>query len=588
MKGVFVSDTHKIIYIFIPKCACTTLKSVICNMEPKIKLKLTGREKSRQVEGIYGKYVKNMSDQELLKKHQKGYIIFTFIRDPIARIKSLYKEKVVGYLFPPFKSMGITKGMSFNQFVKKISNIPDHRSNNHFRSQHTFLVNNKTKQLLPFVQVGFVENFDEDLKRILKHKYKDEFKNLHFRKTKSKEVIIDESSLKMLKNRYKRDLDIINEYKIINNSIQTKLLNIENENENKFPEKKEYNSTIKNLLEKENKIHQEINNVPTTPNHNILSKKILKKMEMRSMRKNLQKEKEKKINKSENASRTFISKKLHLEKKRAIIDPKLLELLTKRCKIYISQDDWTKKSGKDTIILTFSDKKYKKIAEKWCNCVKDLGINNYVVAACDMETVTYLSARGFNASLVPKGNCRNFWNYRMTVIKYLINQGMNIIHSDADAFWYKDPRQEYFQTNADCIVSQGTFLPMHAYHKWRFVMCCGLMYFKCSAQGKMIVSKTFRHMNRSNDDQVSLNTVLINSTWDWKKDNLETFIFRNKKIKTPSKKVLSGYNKEFKAHIEILPHRLFQRVKFSQKDAYVCHHIEGKKNIHKKIRNKKT
>jgi hypothetical protein len=102
--------------------------------------------------------------------------------------------------------------MPFKKFVEKIAKVPDKNANSHFRSQYTFLTGPNNK-LIPFLQIGLVENLKNDLKKILKDKYDNTFENLHYRKTTSRNVVVDDETKIILQNRYKEDILLYNFFK---------------------------------------------------------------------------------------------------------------------------------------------------------------------------------------------------------------------------------------------------------------------------------------------------------------------------------------------------------------------------------------
>ena len=91
------------------------------------------------------------------------YGAYPSVRNPLARLYSCYRDKVVNAetrrshcTLTPY---GINFGMSFDEFVYRVAEIPDPKANDHFRSLHTFL----TYKGHSFVDyVGKLENFNEE------------------------------------------------------------------------------------------------------------------------------------------------------------------------------------------------------------------------------------------------------------------------------------------------------------------------------------------------------------------------------------------------------------------------------------------
>lgn len=75
------------------------------------------------------------------------YFRFAFVRNPLDRLLSCYSQKIVLYARqtgPPHQfwryGSRFHAAMSFAEFVQEVAKIPDALSDEHFRSQHTFLV----------------------------------------------------------------------------------------------------------------------------------------------------------------------------------------------------------------------------------------------------------------------------------------------------------------------------------------------------------------------------------------------------------------------------------------------------------------
>ena len=95
---------------------------------------------------------------------------FGFVRNPLDRLYSCYKQKIVLYartynqpiLFWRYGNK-FHKDMSFEEFVMTVSKIPDWYADIHFRSQHTFFYR-KNQLLVDFL--GHFENLKHDWQEI--------------------------------------------------------------------------------------------------------------------------------------------------------------------------------------------------------------------------------------------------------------------------------------------------------------------------------------------------------------------------------------------------------------------------------------
>lgn len=115
--------------------------------------------------------------------------VFSFVRNPFKRILSCYFDKIrkkttyKGFL--RYKNQ-FYREMSFEEFVKKISDIPDSDADQHFRSQSQFLMG-KNQQLIPHY-TGKLEQFEEDFRKIAKRLDCKTLQLKHINKSKAKKI----------------------------------------------------------------------------------------------------------------------------------------------------------------------------------------------------------------------------------------------------------------------------------------------------------------------------------------------------------------------------------------------------------------
>ena len=167
----FVFDDRRIVYISIPKVACTSIKLAIEGGRAEIKSSDEGAM------SIHKKLTSRCAHS--LNRHTAGYFVFAFVRNPFDRLVSCYEDKVrkpVQHNGQYFFSSDYNKvflkkllgaafhaDMSFDEFVRLVARIPDIIADGHFKSQYSSLYRNGRR--VPHF-VGKFENLIDDWQRL--------------------------------------------------------------------------------------------------------------------------------------------------------------------------------------------------------------------------------------------------------------------------------------------------------------------------------------------------------------------------------------------------------------------------------------
>jgi hypothetical protein len=228
-----------------------------------------------------------------------------------------------------------------------------------------------------------------------------------------------------------------------------------------------------------------------------------------------------------------------------------------------------------TVIVTFSNFKYLPILENWRVAMGRLGIDKLLVVALDQPTYDHLRGQGVPCHLSPcADDLSALWPRRVALFRHILRRGYNLIHSDVDAVWLKDPRAEHFLgSDADIVFSQATQWPTDCYAHWRFTLCCGLFFLRATDAVQDFMGQWVEHVADTRDDQVSFNQLLLAQSITW--DIAEPY-----SVPTPfgvditcSRRTIRGQAGALK--VDVLPQHLFQRVHFPGEDAYVKHCLSG-------------
>lgn len=158
-------ESLRLVYIPVPKVASSGIRQLL---------------RARQRDEILGVNGDSLVDERALKRQLEeqlkvslrpaqvqrmgsDYYRFSFVRNPLTRLYSCYRDKVVNAqqrrdrcTLSPYR---IHFGMSFEDFIERVAEIPDKYSDQHFRSQSALLVH-RGELLVDYW--GKLERFAED------------------------------------------------------------------------------------------------------------------------------------------------------------------------------------------------------------------------------------------------------------------------------------------------------------------------------------------------------------------------------------------------------------------------------------------
>ncbi|KAJ9511474.1 hypothetical protein QJQ45_029860 [Haematococcus lacustris] len=95
----------------------------------------------------------------------------------------------------------------------------------------------------------------------------------------------------------------------------------------------------------------------------------------------------------------------------------------------------------NTIILTVSDWRiFQNFGVNWMKHLKRLGVENYLVGATDKKTAAFLGSQLLLQAL--RYGSEHYvaatWR-KVTVVQQIVGWGFNVLHSDVDVVWFRDP-----------------------------------------------------------------------------------------------------------------------------------------------------
>lgn len=135
--GHLIAPNQKLFYVRIPKAASTSLSQVMLELvNPALKnLSLN----STQLNFLADAWMQTQLSTEL-----NTFTGFTVVRHPVSRLLSVYRDFFLSDTRKPFIYQNYLGGilpqnLSFDEFVARISHIPDRFKDQHFRPQYLFV-----------------------------------------------------------------------------------------------------------------------------------------------------------------------------------------------------------------------------------------------------------------------------------------------------------------------------------------------------------------------------------------------------------------------------------------------------------------
>ena len=210
-REFYLFDDRKLIYLVVPKVACTSIKTSI-----GMAYGITSPEYSLKIHEHPG-WQRKIG---MLSTVYQDYHKFTFVRNPFDRLVSCYRDKVIfsdpdeiypkpyfelDYFFP------ICANISFAEFVESITEIPDRLADRHFKSQHATLYH-KGKLLVDYI--GKFENLNEDWKALAqKYNFPTQLEHQHTTHTKTGthkdyRAYYTKKLVQMVYKRYQADVEL--------------------------------------------------------------------------------------------------------------------------------------------------------------------------------------------------------------------------------------------------------------------------------------------------------------------------------------------------------------------------------------------
>jgi hypothetical protein len=219
---------------------------------------------------------------------------------------------------------------------------------------------------------------------------------------------------------------------------------------------------------------------------------------------------------------------------------------------------------------------YADLLDNWLRHINLLAPDRFLIVAMDGVLEAKLLARGLPVGRADfDGTPTDFWLQRILVWESLVRSGLDIIQSDVDAIWMRDPRDMLSTVcSADLLFSQGTLHPWDGYSLWSFVLCTGFFLIRAGEAANRLFDAWLANpvRLRETDDQAELNTFLVDAGIRWNLAGLESYQEQLQDLPFKCfRDTLVGDCPSLGFRVAMLPHHLFPRLANPGSDAYVRH-----------------
>lgn len=219
---------------------------------------------------------------------------------------------------------------------------------------------------------------------------------------------------------------------------------------------------------------------------------------------------------------------------------------------------------------------YALLLDNWIAHMRALGISRFLVVAMDAVIAQRLAGRGIVLARGHfDGSATDFWLRRMLIWQYLVEIGVDIVQSDIDAVWLKNPIPEFLANQPhDLMCSQGTLHPFDTAQSWGFVICTGFMAIRSTPPAIRFFAAFQDRAAQvlETDDQDVMNHILFDAGLVWDAAGAEPEINTIDGMKFHSfPSVITGFSQTLGLTVSLLPHSLFPRLPASGSEAYVKH-----------------
>ena len=189
-----ILDEKEVVFASVAKSACSSIKTSIYGTPP---------------EGILIHQHTSHLSHRRIPKNKASYFVFAIVRDPHERLASCSRAKFnhedeSKFMFSNYLFGYLRNDDSFEEFVRKVSKIPDILCDRHFKSQNKMVFAYGTK--VDFI--GKFENLSSDFEKIRERFDFEELPILNKSSGKSADDLFSDETRALASKRYEKDFEL--------------------------------------------------------------------------------------------------------------------------------------------------------------------------------------------------------------------------------------------------------------------------------------------------------------------------------------------------------------------------------------------
>jgi len=188
----FILDEEELVFASVAKSACSSIKNSMVGEHPK----------DRSIHY----HTRHLSHKKI-PRSKKSYHSFTYVRNPYERLISCYKDKFVkqreNFMYKNYLFGYLDRDDSFEEFVRKISKLPDFLCDRHFKTQYSIIYSKGAR----IDHIGRIEDLPGDYEEIRKKHDFGELNIFNRSTSESDKQLLTESVKEMICERFKKDFE---------------------------------------------------------------------------------------------------------------------------------------------------------------------------------------------------------------------------------------------------------------------------------------------------------------------------------------------------------------------------------------------